>query len=762
MIEMLAVLAIIGVLSIIALLGFTYAMNKLRANDTIRDVNLWALRATEVEHTYPVGQTIPTDDIGYKSTHGYDIAAVSAGDKLFAIELVGVSDKVCQLLLDMAHTYYVVEATNNGMGNGIQFDGNDTSICSSTPTLYFYFDNNMNKPTDVCLPACGTGETCCNNSCYPTDGLCGHLCACPDGTECKGDGLCCLPESEPCNGTCCPATQMCINGSCSCPEGASINEEGQCVCPAGSMLIDNKCQSIICTGSGSNYTCTDIYGNRCGTGCNEDGSLCKNGYCQNYCPRGAMYAYIPSVNFYGCTDPASGVSCYNLSTSYGWICLNRDEKLCGRSGNLFYTGQGDCINQCTEGWDYEAIPLADGLYGCTKDTLKCVRWMGSDQDNTYSCYKNNLLCGTWCTNDGKNCQYGECIQEETDFCVDNMIWSQVKDFGYGCLNELSGVFCIPDGYGSACYNNQKLLCGKNCYTPNGTVNSCAHYGCYDYCPDGLTYTRQNSIYGCSNGNGLFCYHYDKTIICQLNNKQCGRGCTDYFGNGDKCKPCRGENACPENTTPLSTTGCYNPSSHITCEFQYSWCYDENHYRCGAECQMDGNECKTGACTKEEANCPAGTRYTYIQPPKQYGCVSNTNPIIACYKSGDSFTCYKDWTLCGSNCTDYTGAGCSDCQIKDDEIIICPEGTSYQPTTGLCTSPDTTMGCVQNNASWDCITCAIGSTYGDLGNGKYGCINDNGTKCYPENDTFTCIKNGVICGTGCLETGTGGSCNNGCV
>ena len=35
MIEMLGVLAIIGVLSITALVGFTYAMNKHRANETI-------------------------------------------------------------------------------------------------------------------------------------------------------------------------------------------------------------------------------------------------------------------------------------------------------------------------------------------------------------------------------------------------------------------------------------------------------------------------------------------------------------------------------------------------------------------------------------------------------------------------------------------------------------------------------------------------------------------------------------------------------
>ena len=143
----------------------------------------------------------------------------------------------------------------------------------------------------------------------------------------------------------------------------------------------------------------------------------------------------------------------------------------------------------------------------------------------------------------------------------------------------------------------------------------------------------------------------------------------------------------------------------------------------------------------------------------YGCVCDTSPMIACYKQNNAFTCFKDNSSCGTNCTDYTGAGCTACQV--DETVDCPEGTTYQPTTGLCASPDNTMGCVQNNGTWECVTCATGSTYGDLGNGQMGCINDNGTKCYPDEDAFTCMKDDVICGTGCTQTGTGGTCDTGC-
>ncbi len=52
MIEMLAVLAIVGVLSISALVGFTYMMNKHRANETIQDVMLRGTNVSMIDENY--------------------------------------------------------------------------------------------------------------------------------------------------------------------------------------------------------------------------------------------------------------------------------------------------------------------------------------------------------------------------------------------------------------------------------------------------------------------------------------------------------------------------------------------------------------------------------------------------------------------------------------------------------------------------------------------------------------------------------------
>ena len=57
MIEMLGVLVIVGVLSIAALFGFTYAMNKYKANETIHDVMLRASNVPMIDEYYQIRPT---------------------------------------------------------------------------------------------------------------------------------------------------------------------------------------------------------------------------------------------------------------------------------------------------------------------------------------------------------------------------------------------------------------------------------------------------------------------------------------------------------------------------------------------------------------------------------------------------------------------------------------------------------------------------------------------------------------------------------
>ena len=658
MIEMLGVLVIIGVLSVAALFGFTYAMNKIKANNTLHDVNLWALRASETEQTYLIGQTIPTDDIGYKTIYGYDITLVSAGDNLFAVEVIGVPDKVCRLLLNMAYSSYIIETTNDDMGNGIQFNGKDISVCETNPTLYFYFDQNINKPTNMCLPACESNETCCNNMCYPTDGICGSLCACPDGTECKGDGLCCLPDSESCNGNCCPASQICMNGSCNCPEGAVLNEENQCVCPTGSMIVDNRCQSIICTKSGSNYTCTDIYGNRCGTGCNNDGSVCSTGLCQNDCQKKTIYTYDADRNYYGCKNVKLKTFCTHSGSDNSNPCYFYEQNArCGIycSLNGEKCGHGSCQNTCPDDLSYHAEKTRLGeLFGCSAPLSDIFCYLTG---TLYTCFKNNIQCGGSCDAYGKNCRAGYCYDE---LCLNGQPMELFNNT-WSCIND-NGTYCFQSDTGYSCrYIDNSESCGSYCQN-DGT--NCSYGNCVDGCPEGFSFVRiAKDIYGCQkDGTNIACRKTGTTYNCYKNGIQCGSGCNI---DGTICKngTCLVSFECPSGSV-LSSDGRYCVYDDIQCEVMGNAC-SYNGLSCGYGCtNANPTSCTRGTC--QSSDCPAGTIFSRTAYMNVYGCVSTSSPIIACQKnSNGTFTCFKDNEQCGTTCLDYTGAGCQDCVV--DEI-----------------------------------------------------------------------------------------------
>lgn len=109
MIEMLAVLAIIGVLSIAALVGFTYAMNKHRANTVTHDV---MLLATEVLLTGK--ETIPSDFYP-ASNKQFDIALTADG---FEITVSDVTDAVYDRMEELIQDR---RGTSDGAGRDVCF-----------------------------------------------------------------------------------------------------------------------------------------------------------------------------------------------------------------------------------------------------------------------------------------------------------------------------------------------------------------------------------------------------------------------------------------------------------------------------------------------------------------------------------------------------------------------------------------------------------------------------------------------------------------
>lgn len=104
LIEMLAVLAIIGILSVVALAGFSYGMNKHYANETMQEINQ---RLQTYLQQIDRGIALSYES-GNKTYYNYPITAEFKDGKL-AILLSDIPPSICGKLIPLA-TNFTVEA----------------------------------------------------------------------------------------------------------------------------------------------------------------------------------------------------------------------------------------------------------------------------------------------------------------------------------------------------------------------------------------------------------------------------------------------------------------------------------------------------------------------------------------------------------------------------------------------------------------------------------------------------------------------------
>ncbi len=200
MVEMLGVLAIIGVLSIGALNGFRYAMDKTKVNTILYDVSLGFSTMQTLEYAgddVDLGFT-PESGLtmeGYRDDAGYDY-----------VEVTAVPKSVCEKLLDF-----------KGVGNieGI-YDANLTDLaeCSEPQTMMFK-NNDISGERDDEPEVCETvthsdrnANGCCvettQESC-PSNPVTPRTCTATCST-CTTSGECCTNGTDN-NGDCCAALE---------------------------------------------------------------------------------------------------------------------------------------------------------------------------------------------------------------------------------------------------------------------------------------------------------------------------------------------------------------------------------------------------------------------------------------------------------------------------------------------------------------------------------------------------------------------------
>ena len=214
MVEMLGVLAVIGVLSIGGIMGYSYGMDKYRANETINDVNL---RAMDLISQLTQGGTPTLASWEEMGTAGYPISLHTDESTVnHYIKVEKVPFRVCDIISDTLPESVVIEVNN------------DTEQCADGENVMYFayagFDEGTGNNAGPC-PA-GTspeglggytgatdsaGNRCyCENadtkwdsatsSCVAQDGSCSSFADCDKGEYCQFSPDNC--ETTPTSGVC--------------------------------------------------------------------------------------------------------------------------------------------------------------------------------------------------------------------------------------------------------------------------------------------------------------------------------------------------------------------------------------------------------------------------------------------------------------------------------------------------------------------------------------------------------------------------------
>ena len=392
MVEMLGVLAIVGVLSIGGIMGYSYGMDKYRANQTMQDVNL---RGIDV-----LAQFDRTGDANLNEWQNEKtIYPITLEDETIGIQVDKVPERVCNMLAEgMAHVATGIKV------NGTYVTEDDNTCDGDENTLVFYFDEESVANAPVQCPSDPTsnminfincdGENgptiCVMGNCYPdATTLCVEDAECPydrgcavnmedsilsaPGANCKKDGT--DGKCDP-NGKCRTNSEPVICGGINCAEKSQkLYEQIIETYPGYITLssIPNEC-----------FMCLD---DRCVSGecfvnnkivlCDADAGLCFNTCQQNtdcFCGK-----CMPFLEDFGVCAPYDNAG----ATATGFCSINGQDGMCMN---------GECYPTSTQ-CENIVCPQDEGCGFCYEG--KCENVI-----NSFNCTKN-----------GKNgmCNNGECV-----------------------------------------------------------------------------------------------------------------------------------------------------------------------------------------------------------------------------------------------------------------------------------------------------------------------------------------------------------------
>ncbi len=451
MIEMLAVLAIIGILSIAALIGFTYAMNKHRANETIYDVMLRGTNVPMIDEYYydkASGYEFRFPGLVNNGRQGtyYPMTTKKDAGSSYYVEATGVTYRVCELILKMNPTDIDQIVVNNSVYTG------DSDICGTTDGLAMKFcfgsdgticdgtghggssggsgstsgglgsGSSSGEIGTTCDPACGTCEQCVDGSCevrpcsisscpdtqQPTGtDECGCIIGCEDKCPDLSCGTCEVPNYETC--TCD------VDPSCTCEErsGETIYYLTGVCCeqPSSCCSVDDTCVQEECTITDST---------QCGVFCTEGAQTtsvcCTAVSIDGDDPMNHVWVGDRYGEGYCCASKSESQACCEADSGK-WcdgICCGGTQT-CGNAGKCCEViDVSTCSNGTTT--DTNGCEVCEEVTTCT--SMSCCKeingaWLGTPYNLCYPTLNSAAngaaiqACEKWCLSEGFLADYGE-------------------------------------------------------------------------------------------------------------------------------------------------------------------------------------------------------------------------------------------------------------------------------------------------------------------------------------------------------------------
>ena len=573
MVEMLGSMAIVGVLSVGAIGGYSYAMNKHRTNELIYEATKraqWVGTQLELNNSAPSLNTFGTDSFGFGSFSGIDNNLPNANQ--FGIQVSDLNKSVCDNLV------------NHLERTGVIRDVTNVDCQAGTATLVFNRDLSTSDSEITPDEPEVSGEVSAQASTeVPTTQD-------PDEVHCSGNGSW--------NGSSCTCDYGWGGDDCSLCSGHSMlwAEYGWCSCDDGWDGEDCSINGNItnCSGNGIWHFC--------GAYCE-----CNSGYTGGDCSEEGTQEEQEETIPARITDPEESTLPESEVTGPAFNC----------NGHGDYYG-GRCCN-CYDGWNGCACD-EDKRNACGEHGV----WIDSSEGASGSCSCESGYTGPDCAQLDHPCNgHGTWIIASgfpNGLCSCDSGW-----YGSNCTSQdpcgehghWCGSFCRCDsGWdGSDCSvdttcNGHGHWCGSSC--------SANHTCCYcDYGWGGINCSVENPC----NGHGWWANDYSSgTGSCRCDSGWGGNNCsinTSCSGNGtwihDTSKPnggfCQcdtgwGGSDCSEDHT-CSGHGDW-PEWYGACICNVGWggsdcsedhrndCGEHGSYVCGAYCLCDsgygGSDC----------------------------------------------------------------------------------------------------------------------------------------------------------------------------